>query len=76
MNLKSGATYRIQAKTKQTGEVSKRGKDVNYSHKFIFDSLSKNKRLAHFIHAKCGYRESFSTHALASGIVSIKEIQK
>ena len=75
MTLKQGATYQIKQKTKQTGEVSKKGKDVNYSHKFIFDRLSRNKRIAHFIHEKCGYRESFSAHALACGIISIKEIK-
>lgn len=76
MTLTHGATYQIKGKTKQTGEISKKSKDVNYSHRFIFDGLSRNKRIAHFVHEKCGYRESFSAHGLACGIISIKEIKQ
>ena len=36
----------------------------------------EKRRIAHFIHEKCGYRESFSSHALACGIISIKEIKR
>ena len=59
MKLKPGATYQIKQKNKQTGEISKRGKDVNYSHKFIFDGLSRNKRIAHFIHEKMWLQRKF-----------------
>lgn len=74
MTLTPGSMYRIKVKAKQTGEISKKDKENNHSRDFVFDSFSRNQRLAHFVHAKCGYRESFSAHALVCGILSIKEI--